>query len=89
MVDIVSLEDKIVSKIKADIVAAMANRCGRWVSEPFLSIVASNSSKPNVKFGDILNSMINDGTVEKSYETSTDKFHRTIYLPIYRLKISY
>lgn len=89
MVEIVSFEDKIVGKIKQDITEAMSNRCGRWVSESFLYLVASNSTTPNVTFGNILENMLKEGTIEKSYESGVDKFDRVVHLPQYRLVINY
>jgi len=89
MTEIVSLEDKIVAKIKQDITEAMSNRCGRFVSEPFLHLVASDSTTPNVKFADVLKSMMEEGTIEKSFETGVDRFDRAVHLPQYRLVIKY
>jgi len=90
MIEIVNFESKLMEKIEEDITNALSNRCGMWVSESFLHMVASKSTTPNVvTFGHILKSMISKGKIEKTFQTATDKFDRTVHLPQYRLMVDF
>ena len=83
--NVISLEHSVILHVENAIIDVLSNRGGKWVGEFVLYNAGDRVSIPNLNVGDVIRQMQKDGTIEKSYQTVTDKMDRTVQLPLYRL----
>ena len=85
MSNVISFEHAINDIIKRNIVDNLKDRAGRWVAEPFLLSVAETSTNPNGSVMIVIKQMVQSGELEQQFVPFTDKLHRTLAAPMYRL----
>lgn len=83
--NVVSFTDAKVASSRRAIIDSLQNRGANWVSEPFLMTVIMDDMPAGVTAKELLDEMVQEGKLEKSYHTATDKMNRTLQLPLYRL----
>lgn len=83
--NVVHLQDVKVAGVKRALIDSLTNRGANWVSEPFLMAVIMDDMPAGVSSKELIDGLVQDGTIDKSYHTATDKMNRTIQLPLYRL----
>ena len=89
MTNVVNFNDTIETKIEEAILDALDNRCGKWVSEAFVVGRGMNIATQNVKISDIINRMVDEGKLERTFQTVSDKFGQGMKLYSYRIPINY
>lgn len=85
MSNVVSFNNTIETKIEEKIADALDNRCGNWVSEAFLVGRVIDMTTPTVKAMDVIDKMVSEGKLEKTFHTVQDKFGHGVRLYSYRL----
>ena len=83
--NVVSFTDAKVAASRRAIIDSLQNRGANWVSEPFLITVVMNDMPAGATVKELLDEMVQEGALEKTYHSATDKMNRTLQLPLYRL----
>ena len=83
--NVVSLQDVKVATAKNALIDSLKNRGANWVSEPFLMTVIMDDMPAGVSARELIDGMVQDGTIDRTFHTATDKMDRTLNLPLYRL----
>jgi hypothetical protein len=83
------MEHSVIVGIRAAIEDVLSNRGGKWVGEFVVVNAGDHVTPPNMSVFDVINEMVADNTLEKTYQVVNDKMHRTVRLPLYRLAPNY
>jgi len=83
--NVVSLEHSVILHMENAIVDVLSHRAGKWVASHVLYNAADPHARPNLSITAVIEGMVKDGVLEKSFQTVNDKLHRAIQLPLYRL----
>jgi hypothetical protein len=83
--NVVSLQDVKLSAVKRTLMDNLSNRGGNWVSEPFLITIIMDDMPADTSAKELIDGMVQEGTLAKTFHTVTDKMQRTHHLPLYRL----
>jgi hypothetical protein len=86
--NVVSMENVVIRNIEEAIVASLENRT-HWVAPHVMTNAADRVNAQNVNVYGVIDRMVQEGTLEKSFQTVTDKFNRAVHLPLYRLTPSF
>jgi len=87
--NVVSIENSVVARVESAILNALSNRAGKWVAPHIMTNAADNVATPNVNVFGVIDRMVQDGTLEKTFRVVSDKFDRAVQLPMYRLTPTY
>ena len=87
--NVISLEHSVALHVENAIVDVLSNRGGKWVGEFVLVNAAERVAIPNLNVIDVIHQMVEDETLEKSFQSLPTKFGGTIQAPLYRLAPSY
>lgn len=87
--NVVSMEHSVTAGIRAAIEDVLSNRGGKWVGEFVVVNAGDHVTPPNMNVFDVINEMVADDTLEKSFQVVNDKMHRAVQLPLYRLTPKY
>jgi hypothetical protein len=84
MTNVVKLLDNIQERVEEEIIRALENRV-HWVSEPFILLAGERGSTPNVSVFGVIQKMIREGKLNKTYLPASFPNGKTENLPHYRL----
>lgn len=87
--NVVSMEHSVTAGIRHAIESVLSNRGGKWVGEFVIVNAGEHVTPPNMDVFDVINEMVADNTLEKSFQVVNDKMHRAVQLPLYRLAPNY
>ena len=87
--NVVSLEHSVVLHMENAIVNALSGRAGKWVASHVLFSATDTLCRPNMSTSAVIEEMVNAGTLEKSFQTVNEKFHRAVRLQLYRLALQW
>lgn len=87
--NVVSMEAVVSDRVVDAIVESLENRAGNWVAPHVLTSAAERVNAKTVSVYDVIDRMVREGTLEKSFQTVNDKFDRPVHLPLYRLAPTY
>jgi hypothetical protein len=84
MTNVVNLLDNIQDRTEEEIIRALEGRV-HWVSEPFVMMIGLRHAPPNVCITEVLEKMIREGKINKTYMPIPSPDGGTNKLPHYRL----